>query len=126
MKKQYAFSLIELMIIVAIIGVLAAIAYPSYTEYVKRTYRTDMQSEMMQQAQRLQSYYVIKHHYTGATLNNVANDRYDLELNATVQTWTMTAKPKGQMANTGNITLDSLGKQCWEKTSGACEPWDGK
>ncbi len=48
MKQQQAFTLTELMIVVAIIAVLAAIAYPSYRVY--KTYITaDMQSEMMQQ-----------------------------------------------------------------------------
>ncbi|EPP0708505.1 type IV pilin protein, partial [Acinetobacter baumannii] len=70
MKKYEGFTLIELMIVVAIIAILAAIAYPSYTQYKIRTNRADVQSEMMQTAQRLQSYYVINHNYTSATLNN--------------------------------------------------------
>ena len=55
MKKYEGFTLIELMIVVAIIAILAAIAYPSYTQYKIRTNRADVQSEMMQTAQRLQS-----------------------------------------------------------------------
>ena len=45
--KQYGFTLIELMIVVAIIGILAAIAYPSYQEYTRKTKRVDAQAEMV-------------------------------------------------------------------------------
>ncbi len=45
--KQAAFTLIELMVVVAIIGILAAIAYPSYIEYVQRARRADGQAALL-------------------------------------------------------------------------------
>ena len=140
MNKNKGFTLIELMIVVAIIAVLAAIAYPSYTQYKIRTNRADVQSEMMQIAQRLQSYYVIKHNYTNAVLDNntltkdypASGAVYTVTLQSSAQTWTLTAEPKLTSIQTGNgnVVLDSQGQKCWTKGS-SCTPsatsnWDGR
>lgn len=53
--RQRAFSLIELMIVVAIIALLAMVAYPSYMESVRETRRTEgmaMVNKVMQAQER--------------------------------------------------------------------------
>ncbi|MCT8089494.1 prepilin-type N-terminal cleavage/methylation domain-containing protein [Acinetobacter sp. C_4_1] len=141
MNKNKGFTLIELMIVVAIIAVLAAIAYPSYTQYKIRTNRADVQSEMMNIAQRLQSYYVINHNYTSATLDNgttskdypISNSVYRITLVSSGQTYTLTAEPISGTVQVGNgsVILNSHGWKCWTKTTTACTPsatsnWDGR
>jgi len=140
MKKYEGFTLIELMIVVAIIAILAAIAYPSYTQYKIRSNRADVQSEMMQTAQRLQSYYTINHHYTNATLDNglISKDYptssavYGIALNVNDQTWTLTATPKTNTIQAGNgtVLLNSEGQKCWTKgqscITSTTSNWDGR
>lgn len=53
-KKQQAFTLVELMIVVAIIGILGAIAYPSYQAQVMKSGRADAKIELNDVAQRMQ------------------------------------------------------------------------
>lgn len=40
--QQDAFSLIELMIVIAIIGILVAVAMPSYQKYTRRAHYTEL------------------------------------------------------------------------------------
>lgn len=141
MNKNKGFTLIELMIVVAIIAILAAIAYPSYTQYKIRTNRADIQTEMMRIAQRLQSFYVINHNYTSATLDNgttsqdypASNPVYSITLVPTGQTYTLTAAPKSGtvQASNGSVIFDSNGRKCWTKTTTPCtlsntSNWDGR
>lgn len=127
--KQCGFTLIELMVVVAIIAILSAIAYPSYQSYVERTDRVDVQSEMMQISQNLQRHYIIHRNYTNATLSGGTTSqafplsgtaKYNLNLvvDKDGQRWDLTAVPV--VSEHGAILLDSLGQQCWTRSTINC------
>jgi type IV pilus assembly protein PilE len=135
------FTLIELMIVVAIIGILAAIAYPSYQNYKIRTHRTDAQAEMIAIGQSLSQYKATRGNYSNATIARIYGNSvtpkqgtalYDLTLNVTDSTWTLTAEPiavSGQKGD-GALTITHTGTQCWYKgkddATGTCLSWIGK
>jgi type IV pilus assembly protein PilE len=119
MNRQRAFTLIELMIVVAIIAILAAIAYPSYREYVIRTNRSDAQQYLVDIANRQEQYLLDQRSYgTAEQLNLTAPDRVDAFYSITVTpvvgpppSYTLTAAPKAgtMQAGDGNLVLDSAG-----------------
>lgn len=122
------FTLIELMIVVAIIAILAAIAYPSYTSYRVKTNRVDVQTQMMNIAQRLQSYKSVNHSYTGATLAGLGisstypdSGEYNLDLtiDGDNQGYLLKAEPNSStiQESNGEICLNQEGFKFWEKGS---------
>jgi type IV pilus assembly protein PilE len=141
MSRQ-GFTLIELMIVVVIIGILAMIAYPSYMTYSKRTKRIEAQTVLQDISQKLVAYKIANGSFinvktanvisTQIPISGVANyslDITDIEGNAYStdtknSSWRLTATPVNSMLNTGKLTLDSKGNQCWYKTSMVCSPWD--
>ena len=153
-NKSLGFTLIELMIVVVVISILAAIAYPSYINYVKRTKRVEAQTMMQEMSQKLVAYKIANGSFqsvvssglisskiplTGTTNYTIAitdidgknfdgkdSDGKSYAVSPKNGTWRLTATAVNAMAKTGNLTLDSKGQQCWEKTSGVCEPWNGK
>ncbi|HEV7619872.1 MAG TPA: type IV pilin protein [Burkholderiaceae bacterium] len=69
-KRQQAFTLIELMVTVAIVGIITAIAYPSYLKYIVRSNRALAQAHLINIAQREQQYLLDSRSYADkATLN---------------------------------------------------------
>lgn len=124
-------GLIELLVVVVIVAVLVAIAYPSYQQYKVKTNRGEMKTEMMNIAQRLQSYYVVTPSYSAATLEDLdfaeeypseGQSYYQLTLETTAQTWTLTATPIASTAQNedGVLMLNDRGQKCWDEGASSC------
>ncbi len=62
-KSRRAFTLIELLIVVAIIAILAAIAVPNFLEAQTRSKVSRVKSDLRTVATALESYYVDNNHY---------------------------------------------------------------
>lgn len=135
MKIYKGFTLIELMIVIVIIAILAAFAYPSYTKYNIRTQRIDAQSEMLQIAQRMQTYRAANSSFAGATVATVygggdttpkqGTALYKLTFNPVTTTangWTLIAKPITGTPQAGNgwICLNDQGQKFWAKAATTC------
>ncbi len=68
MKKngQKAFTLIELMVVVAIVGILSSIAYPSYQSHIQRTKESEARTALVSFASAMSQYYLEGMTYKGA------------------------------------------------------------
>ena len=138
------FTLIELMIVVVIIAIIAAIALPSYSQYKKRVSRADVQVEMMNMAQRLESHKLANFKYPAtATMTSLYGSNvfprtgtasFTLAFSTlTDNTWVMTATPisTSSQAGDGVICLNDQGQKFWAKGATACalsatSNWDGR
>lgn len=140
------FSLIELMIVVAVIAVIAAIGYPSYVNSVVKTKRAAAKGCVLQYAAAMERYYTVNLRYDKDTAGNdnglVGNPPpvpldcsraqnsgadYKFGVEATNDTFTVTAEPKGAQATRdtacGTLSIDQLGAKRATGTDGAAKCW---
>ncbi len=66
LKRQKAFTLIELMITVGIVGILAGIAYPSYQDSVMKSRRADVKGVLLGLANAMERHFTETNSYKGA------------------------------------------------------------
>jgi type IV pilus assembly protein PilE len=122
MRRQQGFSLMEVMVVVTIIGIISAVALPAYGKYVLETRRASATSCMTELAQFMERVYTGSMDYSrnngAATVLPQTScsidlaDFYTFSMNAGVQTYTLTAAPKGpQLKDTtcATLTLNQAG-----------------
>lgn len=124
MKKSKAFTLIELMIVVAIVGILAAIAYPSYMQYVKRTHRAEIVGVLTSASQALERFYTQAGQYSNQTTGTspltmtdpVGNAYYSMTVDRQATTFTLTAAPKSGTMMAGDMCGSFIIKNTGERS----------
>ena len=98
-KNEQAFTLIELMIVIAIIGILAAIAIPQFSAYRTRSFNSAATADIRNAATAQEAYFVDNQSYcgtpatlTGATYGLYLSDNVTFAVTATTTSgYTMTS-----------------------------------
>ncbi len=118
-RRQRAFTLIELMVVVMIVAILAAIAYPSYVSQVRKGYRAGAQEFLLDIAQRQQQYFLDNRRYApdlgtlGVSVPGELAGRYSFASvdndDARPPRFTATATAIGVQAEDGNLAIDQTG-----------------
>jgi type IV pilus assembly protein PilE len=116
MKKQKAFTLIELMVTVAIVGILASIAYPSYQDSVRKSRREDAKGVLLGLANAMERRFTEANSYTGVTPTSTSY--YTISITADANSYTLSAVPVST-DTCGTLTLTHTGVKmpstagCW-------------
>lgn len=128
-RDMRAFSLIELLIVMAVIAIITVAALPAYREHIRKAARADAQSFLTDVASRQQQYLVDKRRYAAsiAALNMAPSGNVTAKFdpitveapNVDPPTFRIIARAIGDQAHDKcpTLTLDSAGNRepsgCW-------------
>ena len=136
-KKQKAFTLVELMTVVAILGILMAIAYPSYTEHVKKAKRADAMAALVLAAAAYERYRTSPPYSYNVKIEDIFANQvpveggtkyYEIKNDGATSdgAYKIVAKAVGGMAGDGDLSITSTGekkwgsKTCWPESASSC------
>ncbi len=114
-----AFSLFELLIVIAIVGILASISYPMYTKHVAKVHRNHAKAILFEIANQLEENFSMTGHYQPLSAPAITDSLpYHFDIHIDKNSYRLSATPKpSQPQLTINecrvLTLDSDGRHCW-------------
>jgi type IV pilus assembly protein PilE len=129
MRRQFGFTLIELMIVILIIAVLASIAIPTYQSQIRKGRRTEAKSAVLDLAGREERFYAANNVYsstetdlgyaTGAFGTPIGSGYYSVGVNvpaANKNSFTVTAtvvgsSPQATDTSCVNFSIDNFGQR---------------
>ncbi len=74
MRRSAAFTVVEMMVVLAIVLVLATMAYPSYRGYVVKARRVEAQAALLQTMQDQERYYTLHNTYLPFSAGDTGED----------------------------------------------------
>ena len=141
-RREFGFTLMELLVDLTIIAMLTGIALPLYTQFSERSYRTEAQADLLNCAQALERWSAANFTYLGAAdedgdevadgiisasdsgplgldvcrPNSVRQGRYTITVVATTNTFTLTATAPNNtvMDGDGDLSIDQAGRRTWD------------
>jgi type IV pilus assembly protein PilE len=128
-SAQRGVTLIELAIVITIVGILSAFAYPAYLDRTQRAKRVDAKAALLAVAAQQERFF-LRNNQFAATLDDLGidgteNGYYDLSLDATATTFTVTATPPDTGSGQGldetcrTFSIDQVGRKTATGAGGA-------
>jgi type IV pilus assembly protein PilE len=121
-SREYGFTLLEVMIVVAIVAILAAIALPNYSDYLIRSRLPEAHANLASLRMRAEQYFQDQNTYVGLpfcpTPAATTNFTYACG-NVGANTYTFTANGQGTVAGF-SFTIDQADARV---TTAAPAPW---